>query len=1225
MKKIILLALGLGFLNTSFAQGEYWGVTREGGVGGAGSVYKIDEDASNPTIVHSFAFEVPGADPDEAKLVELNGLLYGTTEGGGFEGQGTLYSYNPSTGEAISLVFFNENVNGQFPISAVRAQNGKIYGLTSDGGPNDGAGTIFEYDPVADTIVVITVFDGLEFTGEECRITFAADGTLYVISQEGGVEGDGLFFEVDINTGQTQILHEFVNSDPAKEGRRPNGELVEFSPGVFYGTTRFGGTDNDGVLYKFDTNTGIYTKLVDFSENTTGESSYSGLLLASNQKMYGTTEEGSGGSGLIYEFDPISETLSVLHVFTGNDGAFPQSGLVEASSGILYGLTEFGGVNDEGTLFEYNLNTSTFTKKVDFEQGTVGFRPNGEFWQASDGKLYATLSSGAISSGTVFAYTPGATDIQVVVEFETAIEGSEPTDQLCLGQNGKVYGFTTDGGAADRGVLFEIDPATGQYTVLHDFVNLADGRTLEGPLATIGNVIYGVASNGGDSTGATSVGTLFSYDLDSDVFTVEHLFEDATGRNPGAGLIVTSQGTLVGTALNESAVTGNIFEFDPATGTFTVLFEFDITVTGSFVKAPLLEYQPGVFYGTLTNFNFNTDGAVFKYDRNTDTYTLIHEFMGGTLDGENPETPLLLAQDGLIYGTTNSGGIDGDGILFSIDPATDVFNVVLNFLEDPEPNSPSGGALVQAPNGKIYGSTPDSGPSSDGILYEIDLDQGTITGIILDFFLYNKVQGGFISVPDIYSPEAVCQDITVELNGSTGSYVANDLDGGSRDNSSTLLLGLWTDSLAVTTSANSNTDDFFDNGDTYFYEEGSLILEAPASVTFTDPNQFTGTANSILAIYETAPIPNSGLLDNRFGLVGYAIFDGSSVMVGPNNFSLNANQTYFFQLSTLSPNTTGDISMILNTPVISDLAEIFVDCDSGTQSVTLYAYDRSGNLDFCTANVSVSETEAPVATAGWDEVPNSGVLCGIWDFEVNSSGTDNCGDPSILNVVTLPALDNPTVLYKVRPTNALKIRLDQNAVKVFGPDPQGFWNQILADGGIAVEQGQTITFREGNVSSTPIVYNFNGANELSLVKNDNMTLVTTATDPSGNSNADTLGALIPCILAAITGEEQEASNLEALEQSVVQNDLVSSDLLSVFPNPSHGVTHITFDLNQTQEVWCQILDVSGRIIEVLHAGDLGEGPQQLLWRASEDLAAGIYFVQLQTEGDLQMQKIQITH
>ncbi|MEM1219565.1 MAG: choice-of-anchor tandem repeat GloVer-containing protein, partial [Bacteroidota bacterium] len=763
MKKIIILALCLGILNTTFSQGEYWGVTRGGGVGGAGSVYKIDEDATNPTIVHSFAYEVPGADPEEAKLVELNGLLYGTTESGGFDGQGTLYSYDPSTGTATSLVFFEESVNGAQPISAVLTRNGKIYGLTAGGGPNDGAGTIFEYDPVADTIVVITVFDGDEFTGEECQITFGADGTLYVVSEEGGFEGDGVFFEVDIPTGQLLILHEFDDSAP-EEGRRPNGELVELSPGVFYGTAQRGGANGDGVLYKFDTNTGTYTKLIDFSNSTTGEFSYSGLILASNQKMYGTTERGGGGQGTIFEFDPVSETISVLHVFTGADGENSLSGLLETNPGILYGMTESGGANDDGTLFEYDLNTSTFTKKVDFEQGTVGFRPNGEFFQASDGKLYATLSSGAISSGTVFAYTPGDTNIQIVIEFETTLSGAEPTDQLCLAQNGKVYGFTTDGGAEDRGVLFEIDPGTGQYTVLYDFVDLADGRTLEGPLVTIGNTIYGVASNGGS---ALSFGTLFSYDLDTGIFTVEHEFEDATGRNPGAGLIVTSQGTLVGTALNGSAVTGNIFEFDPTTGTYAVLFEFDITVTGSFVKAPLLEYEPGVFYGTLTNFNFNTDGGVFKYDRNTDTYTFIHEFTGGTLDGEDPETPLLLAQDGLIYGTTNGGGIDDDGVLFSIDPATDTYSVVLDFLEDPEPNQPSGGALIQAPNGKIYGSTPDAGPGSDGILYEIDLDQGTVTGIILDFLLYNKVQGGFISIPDVYIPEAVCQDLTVDLTGNT--------------------------------------------------------------------------------------------------------------------------------------------------------------------------------------------------------------------------------------------------------------------------------------------------------------------------------------------------------------------------------------------------------------------------------------------------------------------------
>ncbi|MEO1712436.1 MAG: choice-of-anchor tandem repeat GloVer-containing protein, partial [Bacteroidota bacterium] len=642
--------------------------------------------------------------------------------------------------------------------------------------------------------------------------------------------------------------------------------------------------------------------------------------------------------------------------------------------------------------------------------------------------------------------------------------------------------------------------------------------------------------------------------------------------------------------------------------------EFDEPVHGFFNNMPFYEVSTDVFYlmmrGGFSSFN----GKILQYDRANNQLSVVHDFAGPPSDGTFPSSNLILGSDGLLYGVTASGGANSVGTIYTIDPANNSLTIIADFPGIFDINGPDGFILF-GPNGHLYGASPTAGADFKGLVFSYDFATGTFNTVYEDGDQLNRPTGGIIYVPDTYQPQAICQDITVDISDVlAGAYYPSDLDGGSTDNSSRVFTGLLSPNIVVETTTNSAIDEYFDDGIQYYYEEGTLIVEADTTLVLADALLGVGSASSIVAIYSDEIEPNSGLIDNRANLVGYTLFTGGSITAGSSTFSLAANQVYYIQLGSQNQLSTGVFELEADISLISDLGQISVDCaDAGTATATLYAYDRAGNLSTCTANVNVMEDEDPVIAADLSIVSGTLIPCGKADYEVAVTASDNCGDPAVLNVIEVPQLSNPTVLFKVRSTNALKFRLNQNAVKVLGPDPEAFWNQVQADGGIAVENGQIITYREVDENSNPIVYNFNGANELSLVKNGSMTMVSMATDASGNTASANSEAFIPCNLSP----EIPQVMVETFSES-------HSEQLRLFPNPTDGVTVISFEIPKTQWVQCQVLDLNGRVVEVLMQENVEKGLQQITWNA-ENIPSGMYFVQMQTEGDLQMQKIQISH
>jgi uncharacterized repeat protein (TIGR03803 family) len=199
---------------------------------------------------------------------------------------------------------------------------------------------------------------------------------------------------------------------------------------------------------------------------------YPGILVfdaAGN--LYGTGGGGSGycnlvgPCGVIFELSPtpLGWTESVLHDFSGLDGAFPSGGLILDATGNLYGTTKVGGGSGCGgagcgVVFELSPTSSGWTETVlyTFTGGTDGGEPYGGLTSDGRGRLYGTASIGGSSSkcssgcGTVFTLsnTSNAWNFSVLHSFTGGSDGAEPSAALVIDSTGNLYGTAAAGGKA---------------------------------------------------------------------------------------------------------------------------------------------------------------------------------------------------------------------------------------------------------------------------------------------------------------------------------------------------------------------------------------------------------------------------------------------------------------------------------------------------------------------------------------------------------------------------------------------------------------------------------------------------------------------------------------------------------------------------------------------------------------------------------------------------------
>ncbi len=483
-------------------------------------------------------------------------------------------------------------------------------------------------------------------------------------------------------------------------GANPMGGLTLGSDGNLYGTTSGGGT-NGGNGTVFSLSNGVTTVLYEFTGGADGRSPNTGLVEGTNGLYYGTTKAGGIGGGTIFTISTngILDTLYSFSPFIKtSDGNHPQAGLVLAGNGNYYGTTELGGSDNLGTIYQITP-TGAYAQIYSFSGGTNGQSPIAALVQGADGGLYGTTyNGGANNDGTVFRMTTNGA--WALLHAFAGSDGVNPTG-LVQGTNGLLYGTTASGGLNSAGTAFQL-MTNGTFTNLHSFNTSVDGGNPTGPLV-FGptGLMYGTLESGG----ANSFGTLFSMSTAGAVVNLYSFTGDNDGATPAGGLALGGDGNLYGTAEIGGAGFntgggGTVFQISPIGTMFTVVEIFPGVNDGATPSALVLGSN-NIFYGTSQSGGTNGQGNVFRVGTNA-PFTNLYSFTGFN-DGSEPIGALVLGTNGFYYGVSEFGGTNGAGEVFKVS-ASGVVADIYSFTGEGDGGNPAS-ALVLAPDGNFYGST----------------------------------------------------------------------------------------------------------------------------------------------------------------------------------------------------------------------------------------------------------------------------------------------------------------------------------------------------------------------------------------------------------------------------------------------------------------------------------------------------------------------------------------
>lgn len=730
-RALLLAILVIIFLSASKtnAQPKLWGNLPFAGNPGAGLVYEFDLNGKIMSDIHSFE-KYEGEDPDNAILLADNNKFYGIADGGYGQFGSFIYEYDPATGEYNIVVdFFDPDLSVSYSAGEgylMQASNGMIYGLTQNGGANQD-GQLFSYDPMQDIFKYLADFDALTTGSVPLGVlTEAPDGKLYGVTNEGGICNYGTIFSYDLIGGLLAEERCFDWND----GVEPYDGLILATNGLLYGMTYAGGVSGDGVIYSFEAGTGIYTLLYEFNTSGEGGKPYGRLFLASDGALYGTTSAGgTHGEGVLFNYDIDQDLFSVRINFDGANGAYPNGSLIEYE-GYLYGVTTDGGVSDEGLLFrydktaniiakladfygsdygkhpygtltigpggklfgqtymggkfgggimfDYNTETSVFTKRFDFMESDDGANNIGGMMLGLDGWVYGTTREGGeYDGGTIFRIDPATREFENLYDFDIYSYGAYPESKLMQASDGYYYGVTPNGGTVDDGVIYRFDANNNILTVLEDLFTPSEGSKPSGPpVQAVDGFLYGLTKYGG----AMGDGALYKFNLSNSTYAKMINFQGgASGANPEGSLVEAANGKLYAVARQGGQFGfGTLFEYDPVGGSFFAMVQFDDMNKGAFPVGTLLEYDDNKLYGMCLSGGSNASGTIFVYDAEANLCTKVHDFNVAD-DGANPYGSLMKASNGNIYGVTGNGGTTNNGILFEFDPGSGDYTILHDF------------------------------------------------------------------------------------------------------------------------------------------------------------------------------------------------------------------------------------------------------------------------------------------------------------------------------------------------------------------------------------------------------------------------------------------------------------------------------------------------------------------------------------------------------------------
>jgi len=780
------------------ADGNYYGVTSDGGVNSLGAIFRVTPSGAMTTLV-SFTGDTgaaKGAAPDAGLVLGMDGALYGTTTQGGTLGYGTIFKVTTS-GTFTTLVEFNYN-NGSVPGELVLAGDGNFYGTTQGGGQN-GCGTVFALSvagtPTLTTRVHFTGISGTRRGDAPVGALVPVGSTLYGVTRFGGSGGTlnlGTIYRVNTNGNSFATLVEFSGIGGTKPGSMPAAGMCLHPDGALYGTVEFGGangTNDFGGIFRLTiAQDPVQYEVIRFFAGADGDRPAGALVVGSDGLLYGTTSAGGlieaqpssfGTAFKIAVASPI--TFTKLVDFTGVSGAKPgassRAGLIAIGGGEFVGTTNTGGAGNLGTCFKVNT-TGTFTNLSHFTT-SGGWTPAGGVVFNFVGDMFVPLrDGGGAGFGTLKRVLANGTSI-TEASFGHPL-GEVPAGGL-LDLSGEYFGVTKAGGSTGRGTFFRYLPGSGATHLAS--CPTGNSESPEGPPTLGADGHLYVATNGSGS----NHGAVMRCEIDGSLATIvafSGVSGTFRGTRPRGPLAVDAAGNFYGvTEAGGTHDKGTAFKITNM-GVFSTLFEFGASGTapasplGGLVAGP-----DGNFYGTTSEGGSSDHGTVFRLPPGG-AVTVLTNFTNtsGTAPGRLPLGPLLAALDGTLYGTTSEGGASGRGTIFRINPAG-TYSLLYAFTgiggsvrgETPE------GGLVLGPDGGLYGTAAGGGTGSGGNVFRVQ-ELGPHAGTDAPTFvpgtttLRGRAQSGgeVTSVWFQYGPTAALGSSTtmtsVPANGSPGSF-----------------------------------------------------------------------------------------------------------------------------------------------------------------------------------------------------------------------------------------------------------------------------------------------------------------------------------------------------------------------------------------------------------------------------------------------------------------------
>ena len=356
--------------------------------------------------------------------------------------------------------------------------------------------------------------------------------------------------------------------------------------------------------------------------------------------------------------------------------------------------------------------------------------------QGRDGNLYSTTSGGGSTSfyGAAYKVSPAGV-LSVVYNFGlVGGEGYSPDSGLTLGTDGNFYGAAFTGGSVGYGTVFKLTPG-GVVTTLHNFTGSDGALPIAPPVQGTDGNLYGTTCP--LCNGAPGLGSIYKVTTSG----TSSLLYTCTGtdcENFYDPLVQGTDGNFYATSeYGGASGQGTIIKISP-TGKFTVLYTFDGT-HGSLPLGLLVQGKDGNFYGTTVSGGANNNGVVFKMTP-AGKLTVLHN-MNGTTDGGTPFAGLVQATDGNFYGANTASGAvstncpNGCGTVFRITP-TGTFSVIYNF--DQTTGQLPYTTLFQHTNGLLYGTTQSGGTGGNatcnagncGVLYSVNIGAAPFTSLM---------------------------------------------------------------------------------------------------------------------------------------------------------------------------------------------------------------------------------------------------------------------------------------------------------------------------------------------------------------------------------------------------------------------------------------------------------------------------------------------------------------